>query len=513
MSTRSRRSIGAAPTPRSGPRRPRPRFTTRRRLIATFAVVLAAFGVSLGIPLAGLHRMEEPFDLLEQHEESERVALSLRDALDVLHACAEQSVDAPGTPPDAFDSARENVDRLAAALAGRVKDPASAAVVSRILAAVAALEEALAGEVLPAARRGDPGARAALERSHWRLLAASVHVHELLKRMHATTSGFRRELVALEVAALGWTLILAALAPALVVGAVIYLSRSVARPLSQIAERAALIAGGDLDARIEIDTPDEFGALAAQLNAMTVSLKQHQERLVESEKLAGIGRLAAGVAHELNNPLQVILGYLSLDRDVPDRRLAEHLAAVEEEALRCKDIVESLLELSRRGVEPAAVDLRALCEDVAATLRVAMRPREVSLRVEGSASARGDRAKLRRVLFNLLKNAAEAAGPGGHVDVTIGSRGEMAEVAVRDSGPGLPADVRARLFEPFFTTKATGTGLGLAVSRAIALAHGGDIEAWNAEPGAVFALRVPRAAAADRPENGEITWNARACSS
>ena len=107
--------------------------------------------------------------------------------------------------------------------------------------------------------------------------------------------------------------------------------------------------------------------------------------------------------------------------------------------------------------------------------------------------ALADRGQIRQVVFNVIKNAAEAAGPAGGVDVEIGGSDGVVEVAVRDDGPGLAPDARGRLFEPFFTTKPTGTGLGLAVSRAIARAHGGDIEVRNGEAGgAVFTLRLPR---------------------
>ncbi|HET6923330.1 MAG TPA: HAMP domain-containing sensor histidine kinase, partial [Anaeromyxobacteraceae bacterium] len=241
--------------------------------------------------------------------------------------------------------------------------------------------------------------------------------------------------------------------------------------------------------------PDEFGRLAADLNAMTVALKKHQQRLVESEKLAGIGRLAAGLAHEINNPLQVMLGYLSLNRDLPDRRLAEQLSAVEDEARRCKDVVDGLLEISRPSTTaPVPVDLRALCEEVSERLRIWMRPASLRLSVSGAGVALCDRARLRQVVFNLVKNAAEAAGPDGGVEVEIGGANGVIEVAVRDDGPGITPEKRANLFEPFFTTKPLGTGLGLAVSRAIARAYGGDIEVWNAESGgAVFTVRLPRA--------------------
>jgi signal transduction histidine kinase len=161
--------------------------------------------------------------------------------------------------------------------------------------------------------------------------------------------------------------------------------------------------------------------------------------------------------------------------------------------MRCRAIVDGLLELSRG---PAArfepVDLRGVCDDVAGSLRVAVQPRPLRLRLDGTAVALGDGARLRQVLYNLMKNAVEAAGPNGEVAVALAPSAYGVEVAVRDSGPGVPAAARARLFEPFFTTKPAGTGLGLAVSRGIALAHGGDIDVGAAESGgAVFTLRLP----------------------
>jgi signal transduction histidine kinase len=489
-----------APEPRSGSaagaRPPPARFATRRRLIVTFAIVLATFAVSVGIPLAGIHRMERPLADMLEHEQSERVALHLRDAAALAYERAAAFVVGPGASREELEEARGTMRSHLGELEARVTEPQGKALVARVRAELGAFDVALDREVLPAAERADPAAPRLLERSHRRLLEANGHVHELLRFLHATNASYRQELSTIEARALQWTLGLAVLAPLLVVGAVVYLSRSVARPLAQVARHTARIAAGDLDTRLRIDSPDEFGALAAELDAMTVSLKEHQARLVESEKLAGVGRLAAGVAHELNNPLQVILGYCSLNRDLRDPRLARQLEAVEEEAVRCKEIVEGLLELSRRQVTPAPVDLRALCDDVAAALRVANHARPPRIAVEGAGTALGDQPKLRRVVMNLVKNAAEAAGPDGHVEVEIGRAGDLLEVAVRDSGPGVAPGARERLFEPFFTTKANGTGLGLAVSRAIAQAHGGDIAVWNVEPGAVFALRLPPAPAA-----------------
>jgi two-component system, NtrC family, sensor kinase len=139
------------------------------------------------------------------------------------------------------------------------------------------------------------------------------------------------------------------------------------------------------------------------------------------------------------------------------------------------------------------VDLRALADEVISRLGEARLLEGVEVSVEGGASAPGHREKLRQVLVNLVRNAAEASGPGGRVSLRIVEQEGAAELSVEDTGPGMPEEVRARLFEPFFTTRPRGTGLGLAVSRAIARAHGGELAASvPGGQGARFALTLPR---------------------
>jgi signal transduction histidine kinase len=141
------------------------------------------------------------------------------------------------------------------------------------------------------------------------------------------------------------------------------------------------------------------------------------------------------------------------------------------------------------------VDLRALSDEVVSRLADARLLDGVEVAVEGRAAAPGHPEKLRQVLVNLVRNAVEAAGAGGAVRVRLSEADGRAEVAVEDTGPGIPAERRDRLFEPFFTTKPRGTGLGLAVSRAIARAHGGELDEVGAPGvGARFALRLPAAA-------------------
>jgi two-component system, NtrC family, sensor kinase len=484
------------------------RFATRRRLIAAFSAVLAAFACALAVEVVTLRRTEAIFSAMADQEEQMVAALQLEAAADEYRREAELAV-AHGALLPAYEAAHARMRDLASALRARVRAPEAIARTEQIREGHANLD-AIVREAAAAASRGQAPAPSAARRGSALFALVGRSTDAIVAGLHRASSSSRRELMEGERAELAWTAGLLAVTPLFVAAAIFYLSRSVARPLAVLSEGAAALAGGDLTKRIEIASADEFGELAADFNAMTVALRQHRDRLIESEKLAGIGRLAAGVAHEINNPLQVIIGYLSMWRDVPDRRLAEQLAAIEDEAMRCRAIVDGLLELSRPAARFEPVDLRGLCDDVACSLRVALRPRPLRLRLDGTAVVLGDGPRLRQVLYNLMKNAVEASGPGGEVAVALAPSDRGVDVAVRDSGPGVAAAARARLFEPFFTTKPAGTGLGLAVSRAIALAHGGDIDVEaGTSGGAVFTLRLPRSAC----ETQRVTWNDPACSS
>ncbi|HEU4382876.1 MAG TPA: HAMP domain-containing sensor histidine kinase [Anaeromyxobacteraceae bacterium] len=458
--------------------------------------MLAAFVGSLAVQVVSLRRMEVTFGEMADHEEEMRRALAFEDAVRDQYDLEMRLVRGETADLATYTSARSRVLDLGRALCDSVDEPAALEKLNEVRRAATKLDQMFRDEIAPAVKRKDPAAALAHERAYPLVSTIEEGVDDLVGMLQETSSQSRRALMHLEGQVLRWTAALLLATPLLMAAAVYYLSRSVARPLARLSEGAAAVAAGDLDARIDLPRSDEFGRLAADFNAMTVALKHHQHRLVESEKLAGIGRLAAGLAHELNNPLQVMLGYLSLNRDLPDRRLAEQLSAVEDEARRCKDVVDALLELSRPSpaAAPAPVDLRVLCEDVSGRLGVWMKPAPPRLSVGGAGIAMADRARLRQVVFNLMKNAAEAAGPAGGVEVEIGASNGAVEVAIRDDGPGIAAEARDHLFEPFFTTKSAGTGLGLAVSRAMARAQGGDIEFRNGESrGAVFTLRLPRA--------------------
>jgi signal transduction histidine kinase len=274
----------------------------------------------------------------------------------------------------------------------------------------------------------------------------------------------------------------------------LYIGRSVTRPMALLEEGAIRLASGDLSTHIDLDSQDEFGRLAQQFNRMTTTLRDHQQKMLQSERLAAIGRFAAGVAHEINNPLGVILGYVKVIRKSAKFGMDQDLQIIEEEAVRCQQIVDGLLDLAR-PVEraPRAADLRAIAQEVMVWLKGAGMSVTTEIDLQGEGVAAGNPEKLWQVLTNLMKNAVEASGTDGKVRVNIhGDGASQVVLTVEDNGPGLSKDEPDKLFEPFYSTKPTGTGLGLAVSRAIVQAHGGSLETGkSALGGAKLTIRLP----------------------
>jgi two-component system, NtrC family, sensor kinase len=472
------------------------RFGTARRLALGFGALVLLIAAASGVALAGSARVHAGLEETKRREEGVRLSLELASAVRDQYAHQAHTIIIGDDSHLAFYAeARGTVTRLTRALRQAAEGPQERALVDAIDEESGRLDEAFRSRIVPAVIRGE---RADVEEEHGRaqLLVSRIQdlTQALVERFEASIRAVRAEVEEVERRTRRFLLALLVAAPLVAIVVSVVIGRSVAAPVARLEQGAARMAAGDLDARIEVaGGAPELVALAERWNAMTAALKEREEKLVESEKLAGIGRLAAGVAHEINNPLGVILGYAKLLRKEASGGTAEDLAVIEEETLRAKEIVDGLLDLSRplpAGAEP--VDLRALADDVVSRLREARLLEAVEVTVRGAASAPGHPEKLRQVLVNLVRNAAEAAAPEGRVSVAVGARGDSAEVSVQDSGPGIAPEVRARLFEPFFTTKPRGTGLGLAVSRAIARAHGGDL-ALDAPDGAGarFSLRIP----------------------
>jgi two-component system NtrC family sensor kinase len=471
------------------------RFGTSRRLALGFGALVALLAAASAVALAGSARVHDGLAETRRREEGVRLSLELASAVRDQYAHQAHTIIIGDASHLAFyGEARETVARLTRALRQAAERPEERALVDSIDQESQRLDRIFREAIVPAVLRGD---HARVQEEHGRAQLVVTRIQDLTQalvvRFEASIRAVRLDLEDVERRTRRSLAALLVAAPLVALAVSVLIGRSIAAPVARLEAGAARIAAGDLEARIEARGAPELEELAHRWNEMTDALAQHQRRLVESEKLAGIGRLAAGVAHEINNPLGVILGYARLLRKRCDGPMAEDLAVVEEETLRAKEIVDGLLDLSRplpAGAEE--VDLRALSEEVVSRLGEARLLDGVAVTVDGGARAPGHTEKLRQVLVNLVRNAAEAAGSGGKVEVRLAERDGSAEVAVSDSGPGIPAERRDRLFEPFFTTKPRGTGLGLAVSRAIARAHGGDLAAdGTAAGGARFALTLP----------------------
>ena len=303
-------------------------------------------------------------------------------------------------------------------------------------------------------------------------------------------------------------------------------SRRMVAPLSQLTETAERFTAGDFDARVSVRGADEVGTLAASFNNLAQSLQQTlkekdrvlaetrrlyrnlkvaRARLGRAERLSAVGMLAAGVSHELNNPLGIILSTAgNLQEILHDRpEVAEDVAIIAGETQRCRRIIRGLLNFAAHGESrPEEVDVNGLVRD---TFALAVRDeRAQGLDAEWVLDTRlpqvmADPRQLQQVFLNLLLNAADAMG--GHGMVTIrtadsmlgGHRRVLIEFA--DQGCGISAADLEHIFDPFYTTKrgGSGFGLGLAVSYGIIAGHGGEITVTS-EPGqgSVFTITLPR---------------------
>jgi len=284
-------------------------------------------------------------------------------------------------------------------------------------------------------------------------------------------------------------------------------------PISQLAEGMSRVAEGDLNYKVRIESADELGKLAAAFNQMVRAVKERdlklremtESRLTQVEKQVSIGRLAAGVAHEINNPLTAILSLTSLAlRKMPagDPR-RDDLEIVVSETSRCREIVRNLLDFAReRPMERQRVNVNALLLE---TLPLAKRYEslaqvKIDLKLcDAPLDVNADAKLLQQVLMNLLLNAGEATEHGGSVllETDEDSSGHFAQIRVLDRGRGIPKEHINRVFEPFFTTKSAGkgTGLGLSVSLGIVRKHDGTIEIESVEgQGTCVTVLLPRAA-------------------
>jgi len=306
------------------------------------------------------------------------------------------------------------------------------------------------------------------------------------------------------------------------------LTRLIVRPLDSLTHAAERVAQGARRLEVPISAPRELVMLGSSLHTMTEKLisdeealrrkiseveratqelKAAQDRLVRSERLASVGRLAAGLAHEIGNPLAALIGFQDLllagGLDANEQR--DFLQRMRRETERIHGILRDLLQFARPGTEGVHAESRgnvgAAVEDTAALVQPQKAMKDVALELDldpGLPEVSLGREQLVQVLLNLILNAADACRSKGRVTVRAKPTASGARLEVEDDGPGVAPAVRERLFEPFVTTKEVGkgTGLGLAVCRGLVEAAGGSIALdTSTEKGARFVVELPRARA------------------
>jgi two-component system NtrC family sensor kinase len=327
----------------------------------------------------------------------------------------------------------------------------------------------------------------------------------------------------------------AAVVIALAVGLVsaAFIDRTVRRPVRGLIAGTERIAQGDLEAEIPASGGDEVGRLAEAFNRMTADLRKArreneewsrklerkvvdkteelsraQRQVIHMEKMASLGKLAATVAHELNNPLAGILNYARLverslaegDGGLEEREeMARSLSVIQQESRRCGEIVRNLLAFSRRsGAELARHHLHAVVERALLIVRHLLEMSRIEVVTDlaaGDDELVCDADQLQQALVALLVNAAEAMPEGGTLTVATREADGRLELAVTDTGVGIPPEHLPHIFEPFFSSKkeTSGAGLGLAVVYGIVRRHGAEIEVDSAVGrGTTFRLLLPR---------------------
>ncbi len=270
----------------------------------------------------------------------------------------------------------------------------------------------------------------------------------------------------------------------------IFLIINVICPLKEIEDAIKKISTGDYELIPDIKSGDEFERLAERLNTLLSDIKRRNEQLVQSEKMAALGTLTSGVAHELNNPLNNISTSLQIVLEEIDEGDIEYQKELLREALkqvdRAQDIVKSLLEFSRETeFSVSEENLRQLVNNTLKLIQGEL-PANVYVDVDipDHITAKVDPRRIQQVFLNLLLNAIQAMEKtGGHIYVRARRDEEQKGVVieVEDTGPGIPEEIIGKIFDPFFTTKEVGkgSGLGLSVSQGIISQHGGTISVWS----------------------------------
>jgi signal transduction histidine kinase len=341
-------------------------------------------------------------------------------------------------------------------------------------------------------------------RMNWQLKAllpvAAVLINGLLLFVLVTLSlGDPERNIVLVVATAGAVAICAVM--------VMVLAVVVRRPMIELQEKIALVREGDLQVEVDFaDRNDEIGDLGRDFNTMVRQLREsraeiqhlHRTQMSRAEHLATLGELAAGLAHEIRNPLAGIAGVIEIvGRDLPEASPARAVFGdVKDEVQHINRIVTDLLEIARpKAPNKRFADLVSTVEHASLFAREQATHRNIQLEVHRRSipPVEHDPGQIHQVVLNLLLNAIQATPPGGSVNVEFDEDEESATVTVADSGCGIPSETLANIFRPFFTTKGEGTGLGLSLAKRIVEDHAGKIDVTSrVGQGSRFSIVLPK---------------------
>jgi two-component system, NtrC family, sensor kinase len=492
------------------------------KIFLTFAVALAAFGLVAALAVVRLQDLGRDLKLLTtgyfplgriatQLEVKDWIAsraLELRDLDPAARRAYLPVVRAhfPALVREKLDEGRR-VARAAAALGGEEDARVLADVGSRLdaLAARWLQYDTAANALLDLLERGGSPEVLEARAQETRQLEKSLSLD--VKLLQAQLESRIADQVRATGAAESRTVVLIVLysAIALMVGvAAALFARRLLSPIERLTEGVKAVAAGDLSRQVEAVGNDELSVLAREFNAMAASLLSQQRELRRAERLAAVGRISAQVTHEVRNPLNAI----GLNAEL----LAEELeavpggapearalcAAISREVDRLNALTEEYLRFARAPRTPAG---RHEPGELLGTLLDFLAPELAAARIEvrrefqpGVPAIRGDEARLRAVLLNLVRNAREAMAGGGTLTVAARRADGGVELEVRDTGAGISPEALPHLFDPFYSTKERGTGLGLAFVQEVVQEHGGTVRCGGAPGrGATFTIRLPAA--------------------
>ena len=497
----------------------KPRSTIARRVLASFAITVVAFAVTLGLGIVAQRRAAD--DSVELGRGYVPVAMrlaQLRAAQTTLSTLVDGIPDErePGSTRVLLETlvgARRTMFTETRATLGQAL-PTVGSDETRVLARqleteLDAIESVLEADRLLFERLFAAIANGDRDGINRTILSLGAVEHDADRRLRLMAARLSASIDELSTAARNretrsiWAL--AALAAlTLAVGILVSLHvRRLLAPLARVTSRSRAVARGDLTSREVVPSDDEIGQLEAAFETMVSGLSSAQALALSNERLAAIGKMAAHVTHEIRNPLsamglnvEMLEDELAHDSGAGRAEVKNLLKAIQREVQRLEHLSEEYLRVARLP-QPRmeADDLANAVREIVefATPEIENAGCKVFLRVPASLpAALFDEAQLRQALLNLLRNAREAMPSGGPIEVRVSAEGMSVVVDVDDQGIGVPEEIRARVFDPFFSTKGEGTGLGLAITRHIVEAHGGTVTCESrALGGTRFRIALP----------------------